>query len=107
MTACLFCQISQRQVPATIVYEDEYCLAFKDINPKAKVHLLVIPKKHIDHVMDLTLAESELMGHMLCHMKDIAATQPLTQQGFRLITNTGVGGGQEVYHLHFHLLAGF
>ncbi|MBE8215955.1 MAG: histidine triad nucleotide-binding protein [Endozoicomonadaceae bacterium] len=105
MASCLFCQINNRVIPADIVYEDDACLVFKDIHPKAKVHLLLIPKKHIEHVLDLQREDAALMGHMLYCIQDIAKVQPELQEGFRMITNTGSNAGQEVYHLHFHILA--
>jgi len=105
MSECLFCNIVKRKIPADIVYEDDQCLAFKDIHPKAAVHLLVVPKKHVEHLADLTSSDSTLISHMILKLSDIAISQGL-ENGFRTIANTGSGGGQEVYHLHFHLLGG-
>lgn len=106
MSACLFCKIAAKDIPADIVYEDEHCLAFKDIHPKASVHLLVIPKKHIEHLADLDPEEDvQLISHMMLKLSKIAKSQGL-DNGFRTVANTGSDGGQEVYHLHFHLLGG-
>ncbi len=105
MQDCLFCKIEKGEIPADIVYQDDDMLVFKDIAPKAKVHLLVIPRKHIDGLAHLEDDDQALIGKMMLKLKDIAAEQGLTQ-GFRSIINTGKGGGQEVFHLHIHLLGG-
>ncbi|WP_430460973.1 histidine triad nucleotide-binding protein [Thalassolituus sp. LLYu03] len=104
MSNCIFCKIVAGDIPASKVYEDDHLLAFHDIAPKADTHLLVIPKAHIENLNDLTPAHSELMGHLLVTLPRIAGAQGL--KGFRTITNTGVEGGQEVFHIHFHILGG-
>ncbi|UXD86112.1 histidine triad nucleotide-binding protein [Thalassolituus hydrocarboniclasticus] len=104
MPDCLFCQIVAGKIPANVVYEDEYLLAFHDIAPKADTHLLVIPKRHIVNLNDLSDADASLMSHLMLSLPAIARTQNLT--GFRTITNTGKEGGQEVFHMHFHILGG-
>ena len=101
---CLFCNIIAGDIPAKVVYEDEQLLAFHDIAPKADTHLLVIPKRHIVNLNDLSDADAELMSHLMLTLPKIAAQQGL--KGFRTITNTGVEGGQEVFHMHFHILGG-
>lgn len=105
---CLFCKITNKEIPAEVVYEDEYFLCFKDINPKANTHLLVIPKEHIENLNDLdsnSTKHHDLMGKALLLLPKIAKEQGL-HDGFRTVLNTGPGGGQEVYHIHFHILGG-
>lgn len=105
MSDCLFCNIVNGSVPSDIVYEDEQVIAFKDIYPKADVHLLLIPKIHIGSVNDLDPSHDRLVAHMMRVLPRLAQEQALVS-GFRTVINTGPGGGQEVYHLHFHLLGG-
>jgi histidine triad (HIT) family protein len=105
MENCLFCKIERGEIPADIVYQDENVVVFKDIAPKAKVHLLVIPRKHIDGLNDLLPEDQELVGKMMLLLPQLAKEQGL-DTGFRTIINTGKGGGQEVFHLHIHLLGG-
>ena len=105
MSDCIFCKINRGEIPADVVYEDEHCLAFRDIQPKAPVHLLLIPRKHIENLGDLSEDDGELMAHMMLVINRIAVQQGL-QEGYRTIANTGAGGGQEVYHLHFHIMGG-
>ena len=105
MENCLFCKIEKGEIPADIVYQDEKVVVFKDIAPKAKVHLLVIPRKHIDGLNDLLPEDQELIGKMMLLLPQLAKEQGL-DTGFRTIINTGKGGGQEVFHLHIHLLGG-
>jgi histidine triad (HIT) family protein len=106
MTPCLFCRIIKKEIPGRIVYEDETVLAFEDINPQAPVHILVVPKKHIDSLTHLTKTDRELIGSLFLIVNDMAKTRNLAQTGFRTVINTGPGGGQTVYHLHVHLLGG-
>jgi len=101
----LFCKIEKGEIPADIVYQDNEVVVFKDIAPKAKVHLLVIPRKHVDGLNDLKDEDQALIGKMMLLLKQLAAKQGLNS-GFRTIINTGKGGGQEVFHLHIHLLGG-
>ena len=103
MSDCLFCKIIDRQIPAQIVYEDEQMLAFKDISPKAPVHVLLIPKRHIVSLEQAQPQDAALLQSMLMTLPKLAKQLGLNE-GFRTILNTGAGGGQEVYHLHFHLL---
>ncbi|MEH6576157.1 MAG: histidine triad nucleotide-binding protein [Amphritea sp.] len=105
MSNCLFCQIAAGEVNADIVYEDEQILAIRDIYPKAPVHLLVIPRKHVDNLYDLEDDDCHLMSHIMMYLPKIAKQQGLLS-GFRTITNTGAGGRQEIYHMHFHLMGG-
>jgi histidine triad (HIT) family protein len=101
----LFQKIIDREIPAEIVYEDDLCLAFRDIRPQAPVHLLVIPKKEIPSADEITAADESLVGHLFVVMAQLAVQLGLTS-GYRVVTNCGPDAGQEVMHLHFHLLAG-
>ena len=101
----IFSKIIAREIPADIVYEDELCLAFRDINPKAPTHLLVIPKKEIVSLADLTDDDEAILGRCLMVVSKVADQEGLTG-GFRLVANAGDDGGQEVPHLHFHVLGG-
>ena len=101
----IFKRIIDREIPATIVYEDDLCLAFEDINPQAPTHLLLIPKKEIASVNDIGEEDAALVGHLLVVAQKLARQLGL-DDGYRLVTNCGRSAGQEVMHLHFHLLAG-
>ena len=103
MSACIFCKIADKQIPAGVVYEDENMLCFKDINPSAPVHLLLIPKKHIDSLAHLEGGDAALVAEMMLKVPQIAAANGLAH-GFKTPINTGKGGGQEVFHLHIHSL---
>lgn len=102
---CLFCKIAAGDIPSDRVYQDDQVIVFKDIHPKAKVHLLAMPRQHIESLEELRPDHDALMAHMLRLLPRIAREQGLTA-GFRTIINTGSGGGQEVMHLHLHLLGG-
>jgi histidine triad (HIT) family protein len=103
-TDCIFCKIVAGELPAKKVYEDDQIIAFYDIHPKASVHLLVIPKKHIETLNELTSEDSALISQLVLALPEIAAQQNL--EGFRVVVNNGPGSGQIVYHLHFHILGG-
>lgn len=103
---CLFCKIVKREIPADIVHEDEHTLAFKDINPQAPVHLLVIPKKHVPTLIDLTPEDGPLMERIAQTINKLAGENQIREDGFRTVVNVGHRGGQTVYHLHVHLLGG-
>lgn len=103
---CIFCKISNNDLPADVVFEDENIMAFRDLHPMAPTHLLVIPKQHIATVNDLTDADATLVGAMILRAKKLAANEHLSTEGYRLIFNVNSGGGQEVYHIHLHLLGG-
>ncbi len=105
MTDTLFSKIIRREIPADIVYEDDLCLAFRDITPQAPVHILVIPKKPIPSLAEASQDDLALLGHLLLTVRTIAASEALTS-GYRTVINTGIDGGQTVYHLHVHLLGG-
>jgi len=105
MRDCLFCKIATGDIPADKVYEDDKVVVFRDINPKAEVHLLLIPREHIASLNEVEPAHDALIAYMLRLLPQLAAEQGL-DRGFRTIINTGKGGGQEVFHLHIHLLGG-
>ena len=102
----IFAKIIKREIPAEIVYEDETCLAFKDIHPQAPTHVLVIPKKEIPSMVEITPHDKELLGHVLIKCSEIAKNLGLSEEGYRLVINTRAFGGQTVNHLHVHILGG-
>ncbi len=102
---CLFCKMVGGEIPADVVYEDDEILVFKDIYPKAEVHLLMIPKKHTDSLTTLSPEDDALTARMVRLLPELASTQGL-DGGFRTIINTGADGGQIIFHLHIHLLGG-
>lgn len=106
MEECLFCKIIRKEIPADIVYEDEEILAFKDIQPAAPIHILVIPKKHIESINEIKEEDEALIGKIYTKIKQIAQMQGVKDTGYRVIVNCGKDAGQEVMHLHYHLLAG-
>jgi len=103
---CIFCRIIEKKIPATIVHEDERVIAFKDLNPQAPIHLLIVPKKHIADIHQITTADRELIGHLFFVAKTIAAQNGLDRDGYRMVINNGEGAGQTVFHVHLHLLSG-
>lgn len=103
MENCIFCKIINREIPGDIVYEDEDILAFKDINPQAPIHIIVIPKKHVTSILE---ADGEIATNIINAIQKIAKEQNIEEAGFRVITNCGKDAGQTVEHLHFHILAG-
>ena len=106
MEDCIFCKIIKKEMPASIVYEDEEIIAFKDIQPAAPIHILIIPKKHITSLAELKSEDEILIGKIYTTINKIAQDQGIKEKGYRVIVNCGEDGGQEVMHLHFHLLAG-
>ena len=102
---CLFCKIIAREIPSTKVYEDEAVYAFRDINPQAPTHILVIPKAHLSSVNDITPENSGVVAHIFQVIPQIAAAEGLTN-GYRVVSNCGSDAGQTVHHLHFHILGG-
>lgn len=103
---CLFCRIVAGEIPATVVHDDDQVLAFRDINPQAPTHILVIPKAHIASVDELAAADGELLGTMFGTIADLAASEGIAGRGYRVVSNVGAEAGQSVDHLHFHLLGG-
>ncbi len=103
---CLFCKIIQGEIPATIIYKDAEIIAFKDIDPQAPQHLLIVPRKHIRNVLDLTTADNSLIGNIYQVAGKLAHDLGFAEDGFRIVNNCNDAGGQTVWHLHFHLLGG-
>ncbi|MDR0910026.1 MAG: histidine triad nucleotide-binding protein [Spirochaetaceae bacterium] len=103
MSDCIFCKIAAGEIPANFIYQDDEVVAFKDTNPQAPVHILIIPKKHVANILE---ADEALLGTLFGKVKKIAASQGLSEKGFRTVVNTGDDGGQTVHHLHLHLLGG-
>jgi histidine triad (HIT) family protein len=103
---CLFCRIVAGEIPATKVYEDEACLSFRDINPQAPTHVLVIPRKHIASIKEMTAEDETLLGHLLRVCGQVAQQENLGDGGFRTVINTGPDAGQTVFHVHAHVLGG-
>lgn len=106
MDDCIFCKIVKGEIPSEKVYEDEKVLAFKDINPVTPIHVLIIPKKHFKDVLDVKEEDKEIIADLFQSINKIAKTLGIEENGFRVINNCGKDAGQEVMHLHFHLLAG-
>ena len=107
MPNCIFCKIAHGEIPSTKVYEDDTVLAFRDLDPQAPEHVLIIPKKHLSSVLDFGAEDRELAAHILTDVVPaLARTLGIDAGGFRLVANTGTDGGQTVGHLHFHLLGG-
>jgi histidine triad (HIT) family protein len=103
---CVFCRIVARESPADIEYEDDAVVAFPDIYPKAPIHVLIVPKRHIPSLAQLAPTDAELMGRCLLAARAIGEAKGLGERGYRLTINTGPEGGQVVYHVHFHFTAG-
>lgn len=106
MSDCLFCKIASGEIPTDLIFENEEIVAFRDINPQAPVHVLIIPREHIPTLLDTSADHSELLGRMQLAAIELARSLNLDQSGFRLVTNCLEGGGQAVFHLHLHLLGG-
>lgn len=103
MSDCIFCKIIAKEVPSDMIYQDDQVVVFRDIHPKARVHLLVVAREHIKSLFDITQNHANLLGHMLLLLPKLAISEGLTS-GFRTVINTGSGGGQEIDHIHFHLI---
>ena len=103
--SCLFCRIVEGEIPSTPIFQDELAYAFADINPKAPVHVLIVPREHIDSLAEATSAQNALLGHLMFAAAEIARDKGLAK-GYRVVVNTGADGGQTVDHLHLHLLGG-
>ena len=104
--ACLFCRIVRREIPADVVYETDRVLAFRDIAPQAPTHVLVIPKGHLASLGDATADDGALLGEVMLAARHVAAAEGVADTGFRTVVNSGAEGGQEVLHLHAHVLGG-
>lgn len=103
---CIFCKIIAGEIPSQKVYEDDQVFAFRDIRPAAPIHLLIIPKRHIASVNDLTESDEPLVGHLFTTARKLAKEEGIAESGYRLIINNGPDSGQEVFHLHLHVLGG-
>lgn len=101
---CLFCRIVRREIPATIVHEDEHCVAIRDIGPQAPTHILVIPRQHVPTLDDVT--DPLLIGRLMTTAAQIARSETIVESGYRTVINTNAGAGQTVFHLHVHVLGG-
>lgn len=106
MSDCLFCKMVSGEIQPDIVFEDDEVLAFRDVNPQAPVHVLVIPKMHISTVNDLTPEHAGLMGKLYLAARQIAADEGVAEPGYRMVVNCNPGAGQSVYHIHMHVLGG-
>jgi len=103
---CIFCRIAEKKIPSKIVHEDDRAVAFEDVNPQAPVHVLVVPKRHVQSVAELEAADATLLGQLMLTGAAIAKQKGIAESGYRLVLNTGKNGGQTVFHLHLHLLGG-
>ncbi len=106
MADCLFCKIIKREIPASIVYEDDRMLAFNDINPQAPTHVLVVPKRHIESLNELAAGDDAIVGEVVRRAAAIAKERGISESGYRTVFNTNRGAGQTVFHIHLHLLGG-
>lgn len=106
MSDCLFCKIVNKEIPATVVYESDTIVAFKDINPRAPIHILIIPKKHLATINDVSEEDALVLGEIILCAKRLASEMGISNDGYRLVYNVNEHGGQEVYHIHLHLLGG-
>ena len=106
MSDCIFCKIITGDIPSTNVFRDEQVTAFRDLNPAASTHILLVPNKHIDSINVLAHEDEQLVGHLFTTAKQIAAQEGIAEGGYRLIINTNANAGQTVFHIHLHLLGG-
>ena len=106
MINCVFCKIAHGKIAAEVVYKNDRIIAFRDINPQAPIHILIIPRKHIATINDLTTADKDIIGEIFLIAKEIANTENLSERGYRLVFNCNREAGQAVYHIHLHLLGG-
>ena len=106
MKDCIFCKIASREIPSDIIFESDEILAFKDIHPKSKIHLLIVPKRHIPRVADIADGDRELMGKLVFQAKLLSEELGIAESGYKLVLNSGPDGGQIIDHLHLHLLGG-
>jgi histidine triad (HIT) family protein len=106
MEDCLFCRIVKREIPSSIVYEDDLILGFKDIQPQAPVHVLLIPKVHISSMNDIEKEHGEIIAHLTSVVPQVAEKMGIKDSGYRVVVNCGEDGGQTVFHLHYHILGG-
>lgn len=103
---CIFCKIARKEIPAKLLYEDEFVLGFHDVNPVAPTHVLVIPKKHIHSLNEISPEDGTLLGKIFFAIQKLAIDLGFAEEGYRVINNVGKHGGQTVFHIHFHIIAG-
>ncbi len=103
---CLFCKIVNREIPSTIIYQDSDVVAFNDVNPQAPVHIIIVPRVHIERVSDMGVGQVGFIGRMVLAANKIAHDNNIVEPGYRLVINNNDGAGQSVYHVHLHLLGG-
>lgn len=106
MTDCLFCKIRDGEIPGDVVFENDDILAFRDVNPQAPTHVLIVPRKHIATINDLQDEDADVMGKMVLAAQDIAGYEGIAEDGYRLVVNCNAKAGQTVFHIHMHLLGG-
>jgi histidine triad (HIT) family protein len=106
MEDCLFCKIVNKEIPSELIFEDDRIVAFNDINPQAPIHILIIPREHFASLNDVPEEKKDLLGHILIRASQIAQNVGIKERGYRIVLNTARDSGQEVFHIHFHLLGG-
>ena len=106
MESCLFCKIINKEIPASMVFEDEKMIAFNDINPQAPIHILLIPREHFSSLNEIPEEKKNILSHILLKARQIAQEKGFAEKGYRIVLNTARDSGQEVFHIHFHLLGG-
>ncbi|MGB3861323.1 MAG: histidine triad nucleotide-binding protein [Candidatus Aminicenantaceae bacterium] len=106
MDECIFCKIVNKEIPAKVVYEDDKIIVFDDINPQAPVHVLLIPKEHYTSLNDISEENKDLLGHILFKARQVAQEKGVKESGYRIVLNTARDSGQDVFHIHFHVLGG-
>jgi histidine triad (HIT) family protein len=106
MSNCIFCKIKNKEIPSKIVFEDERIIAFNDANPQAPVHILLVPKEHFTSLNDIPEEKKDILSHLLIKARQIAQREGISKNGYRIVLNTERDSGQEVFHIHFHLLGG-
>ncbi len=106
MEDCIFCKIINREIPASMVFEDEKMIAFNDINPQAPIHILLIPREHFSSLNDIPEEKKNILSHLLLKARQIAQEKGIAEKGYRIVLNTAKDSGQEVFHIHLHLLGG-
>ncbi len=106
MEDCIFCKIINKEIPASIVFEDEKMIAFNDINSQAPIHILLIPREHFASLNDIPEEKKNILSHLLLKARQIAQEKGIAEKGYRIVLNTEKDSGQEVFHIHFHLLGG-
>ncbi|MCK5097120.1 MAG: histidine triad nucleotide-binding protein [Desulfobacteraceae bacterium] len=104
---CLFCKIVNKEIPSEFLFEDDSFIVFRDINPQAPVHLLIVPKKHIRSINDLQPEDNEIISEIIIVAKNMAKEQGINKSGYKLVFNVEKGGGQEIFHIHLHLIGGW